>query len=186
MRRTIVTLCIVSALALTGCMSPKAGFAEIQKPATPTQMSDFKDFIGSWTWEAQLSTGEGEPEEWTGSATWDWVLGGTYLHGELTSTGPHQSFASSGYWGWHPTRRTYVWWMLNDWGYPQEGTAAYNAAEKQWTMNYHGVGLDGTTSHGRYTMKVVDQDTLEWTMTEWADLCRLFKKIEMTGTYKRR
>lgn len=184
MRTIAVTLSVTFALLVTGCTSPAVDFAAIQKPAAPEQMSHFRDFVGTWTWEAERIT-EGEPEKWTGTAKWDWVLGGTYLHGDMSSVGPNQSFSSSGYWGWHPKKKTYVWWMLNDWGYPQEGTAKYDPASKEWTMTYVGVGLDGTTSYGRYTMKVVDDNTLDWTMTEWADWCRCFKKVEMTGSYKR-
>ena len=185
MKTTVVTLSVTLALVAIGCTAPTVDFAAIQKPAAPEQMSQFRDFVGTWTWEAELVSGEGPPEQWTGTANWDWVLGGTYLHGELSAAGPNQSFSSSGSWGWHPKKKTYVWWMLNDWGYPQEGTAKYDPASRHWTMKYTGVGLDGTTSYGCYTMKVVDDNTLDWTMTEWADWCRCIKKVEMTGTYKR-
>nr|NIP84766.1 hypothetical protein [Planctomycetales bacterium] len=53
-------------------------------------------------------------------------------------------------------------------------------------MKYVSVGLDGTTSYGYYQMKVVDDDTLDWEMVEWADALHLAKKLEMTGTYKRK
>jgi hypothetical protein len=173
-------------IALIGCAAPKVDFAEIQKPSKPPQMARFDVFVGTWNWEAQRIA-EGEPvETWTGTAKWDWVLDGTYLHGEMSSTGPHQSFSSRGYWGWHPTRNRYQWWMFNDWGFPQEGSARYDEDRKTWTMDYVGVGLDGTTSYGRYTITVLDAETLAWTMTEWADWTRWFKKIEMTGTYKKR
>ncbi len=52
-------------------------------------------------------------------------------------------------------------------------------------MKYKSIGLDGTTSYGSYSMKVADNDTLEWRLQEWADMMHLFKKLEMTGTYKR-
>ncbi len=53
-------------------------------------------------------------------------------------------------------------------------------------MDYKSVGLDGTTSYGRYHMTVVDDDTLDWRMEEWADGLHLVKKMEMKGTYKRK
>ena len=92
----------------------------------------------------------------------------------------------AGVWGWNAKKKKYTWWMFNDWGYSQEGTADYDAESRSWTMDYVSVGLDGTKSYGRYGMKVVNNDTLEWRMDEWADLTRMFKKMEMTGTYKRR
>ncbi len=184
--RIIILLTAVASFLVGGCM-PNVDFSQIQKPLAPAEMVNYKDFIGSWTWEAERLSAEGEPlETWTGSAQWDWALGGTYLHGTMTSTGPDKSFSSEGFWGWHPGRNTYVWWLLNDWGFPQEGTARYDATNKLWTMTYTGVGLDGTNSYGRYTMRVADANTLEWTMSEWADWSQMIKKIEMRGSYKRR
>lgn len=60
-----------------------------------------------------------------------------------------------------------------------------NAKAKLWRMPYKSVGLDGTYSYGLYTMQVKDNNSLDWTMTEWADGLHLAKKIEMTGTYTR-
>ncbi len=186
MKPAVVTLCATSILLLTGCMSLQVDLAQIQKPRPAPELAPLGDFVGSWNWEAERVGPGGKVEKWTGTAKWDWVLGGTYLHGDLTTKGPAHSFASSGYWGWHPQKRTYVWWMLNDWGYPQEGTAKYDDAKKLWTMDYQGLGLDGTTSYGRYAMQVKDKNTLEWTMVEGVDLLRNIKKIEMKGSYKRK
>jgi Protein of unknown function (DUF1579) len=185
MKAIIAVLSCVLAVSLVGC-TPDVDFASIQKPSPPEQLGNLKAFVGAWTWEAERVVDDGPDEAWKGTAEWKWVLGGTYLFGKMTSTGPNQSFNSSGYWGWHPKKKTYVWWMLNDWGYPQEGTAKYDASDKRWTMSYEGVGLDGTTSHGRYTMTVVDDRTLEWSMTEWADALHTIKKIEMNGRYLRK
>ena len=52
-------------------------------------------------------------------------------------------------------------------------------------MNYTAIGLDGTTSYGRYDLEVVDNDTINWNSTEWADALRTVKKLDMKGTYKR-
>jgi hypothetical protein len=53
-------------------------------------------------------------------------------------------------------------------------------------MTFKSVGLDGTTSFGRYQMTVVNNDTLDWHLDEWADGMHLVKKMEMKGSYKRR
>jgi hypothetical protein len=76
--------------------------------------------------------------------------------------------------------------MFNDWGFPQQGYAKYDQAKRQWVMNYKSIGLDGTRSQGRYIMRVVDNNTLEWELDEWAGPFRLIKKLEMQGTYTRR
>ena len=53
-------------------------------------------------------------------------------------------------------------------------------------MDYKSVGLDGTTSYGRYIVTVKDNNTLDWNMTEWADPFHTITKMELEGVYKRR
>ena len=174
-------------LFLAGCGPANVNFSQMEKPAPSPELRNFEPFVGDWTWEAQRIPAEGDPMKWSGTAHWEWALGGTYLKGEMTSSGEGQSFSSEGYWGWHPKRKTYVWWLLNDWGYPQEGTATFDADEKLWTMDFQGVGLDGTTCYGTYTVHVLDENTLEWTLDEWADPTRFaIKKLQMTGAYRRK
>ena len=140
---------------------------------------------------------EGADKNWTGEATWRWTMDNHWLHGQMSAKSANAEFQAGGVWGWHPKKRQYVWWMFNNWGYPQEGTATYCQESKTWWMKYVSVlvaievagrtlGLDGTTSYGYYQMKAVDDNTLEWEMVEWADVLHLAKKLEMTGTYKRK
>ena len=53
-------------------------------------------------------------------------------------------------------------------------------------MRYRSVGLDGTKSYGRYTIRVIDENTLDWRQQEWADPMYLIPKMELRGVYKRR
>ncbi len=103
----------------------------------------------------------------------------------MSSRNPSTSFDTAGIWSWHPKSKKYQWWMFNNWGYPQAGTAHYDADAKRWQMNYRSVGLDGTTSFGWHRMTIVDNDTLDWSVKEWADPLNLIPKMEMKGTYKR-
>ena len=95
-------------------------------------------------------------------------------------------FEAEGIWSWHPKSKKYIWWMFNNWGYPQEGTARYDADTKCWRMDYRSVGLDGTRSYGSYKMKVVDDNMLDWCVVEWADRLPLVKKMGMSGIHKRK
>jgi hypothetical protein len=183
--KTILGLAMGSGVLLAGCGPVDVDFSKIQKPKPADELKPLDRFVGNWTWQAERSTGDGAVETWNGQASWKWVLGDMQLYGDLSVSGP-TSFQASGYWGWHPIRKTYIWHMHNDWGYPQEGTATYDDAAKSWTMNYKGIGLDGTDSWGRYVLTWVDDDTIEWSWTEWADAFRLIKKVEMTGAYKRK
>ena len=189
MRITAATL--TSALALGGCLLAagcgpvEVDFATIEKPQPAPELAPLDCFVGDWTLEAERTLKEGNVEKWTGTASWKWVLSDMYLHGDLTVSGP-TSFVASGYWGWHPIKKIYVWRMINDWGYPQEGTATYDDETKKWVMNYKGIGLDGTDSWGRYILTWLDDNTIEWAYHEWADGLKMIKKVEMQGAYKRK
>jgi len=170
---------------VAGCAAPKVDFAKIERPQRTAELDAYDVFVGSWTWEAEMLNAEDAHKKWTGTASWRWTLDKRCLHGMMSSESGDIKFDAAGIWSWHPKGKKYIWWMFNNWGYPQQGTAKYDKAAKTWTMPYQSVGLDGTTSYGLYTMKVVDNDTLEWCLTECADMARWFKKIEMKGTYKR-
>jgi hypothetical protein len=174
------------ALLASGCAAPKIDFANIKQPARAAELDKYNVFVGQWTWEAELLNAQGADKQWTGTAEWKWTLDNRCLHGTMSAKCPDAKFDSAGVWSWHPKDKKYIWWMFNNWGYPQEGTATYDETNKCWSMDYKSVGLDGTSSFGRYTMKVVDPKTLEWTMHEWVDFTHMTSKMEMKGTYKKK
>ncbi len=184
--KLLVLVVPVTALFMQGCAAKKVDFSQIQRPPRAAELDAYNDFVGEWNWEAETMTPEGPGEKWTGSAAWSWELDDRTLHGVLSAKTKDAEFDAAGVWSWHPKKKQYIWWMFNNWGYPQEGTARYDAAKKHWTMDYKSVGLDGTTSYGRYQMTVVDQNTLDWCMTEWADALHMVEKIKMKGAYTRK
>lgn len=177
---------VLAGAIASGCSAPKVDFSKIQRPEKASQMDAFDVFVGQWDWQAEVVNAEGPDRQWTGQAEWNWTLDGRCLAGSLLARSANASFEAAGVWSWHPARKKYIWWMFNDWGYPQEGTADYNDRSKTWKMCYESVGLDGTKSYGVYEMQVVNRDLLRWSMEEWADALHAIKKIEMTGTYTRR
>lgn len=185
-RRTANLVIVIGFLTAGGCAAPSIDFSRIQRPPRSSELDAYELFVGSWDWEATLSNAEAPDDEWTGTAQWEWILDRRCLRGTMTSKSQRASFAASGVWSRDPRSGKYIWWMFNDWGYPQYGSASYDEAHRRWVMKYRSVGLDGTTSYGEYRITVVDNDTLEWQADEWADVFHLFKKMEMRGTYRRR
>ena len=173
-------------LATAGCASSNARVADLTRPARAEKLDAYQVFVGSWDWQADTVGPDGAQDHWTGTAKWEWTLDNRCLRGTMTAKSSDASYDATGMWSWHPTRKRYIWWMFNNWGYPQEGSARYDESTKRWIMSYTSVGLDGTTSYGRHEISVEDENTLEWHMQEWADALHLITKIEMTGTYKRR
>ena len=180
-----ITVAVI-ALTMIGCAAKNVDFSTIECPARASELAAYDVFVGSWNWEAEMVNAAEGSQAWKGTAKWSWTLDNRYLHGTMEAASANAKFQAEGYWGWHPKAKKYTWAMYNNWGYPQHGTAKYCSESKHWTMKYKSVGLDGSTSYGRYEMKVVDNDTLDWTMVEWADPFHMVMKAEMTGTYKRR
>lgn len=172
---------------LAGCATAKKiDLSEIHRPDRATQLAAFDALVGSWNWEAELLNAEEPDRKWTGTAEWKWELNDRWLGGRLSAKCSRSEFTAGGAWGWNASKRQYEFFLLNDWGYSQEGSARYDATTRTWTMDYEGIGLDGSHSDGRYVLRVVDSDTLDWSMEEWTDGLHMGKKLEMKGTYKRK
>jgi len=185
-KRLGLSAAVAAAWLVTGCTAPKADFANIKQPARPAELDAYDVFVGSWTWDAEMLNADEPNKKWTGTAEWKWTLDKRSLNGSFVSQNQSTKFEAEGKWSWHPREKKYIWGMFNNWGYPQRGTAKYDAANKCWTMDYKSVGLDGTTSHGRYCICVTDNDTLDWCMTEWRYPFHIGKKVEMKGKYTRK
>lgn len=183
--RTSTLFMTLVVAGLIGCAAPTVDFSKIQRPARSAEMDAFDVFVGSWSWQAEMCNADEKHRSWSGTATWLWTLDQRCLHGQLSAKSDDVAFDTAGIWTWNSKSKKYIWWMFNNWGYPQRGTARYDAAKKSWTLDYSSTGLDGTPSCGQYRITVADHNTLKWEMTEWTPL-HLAKKMEMKGTYTRR
>jgi len=185
-RVRVVALSVVCAWACSACTVQDVDLSTVKRPGLASELAAYNVFIGQWNWEAEALNASPSSKNWKGTANWRWSLDGRCLSGDMSAKSDAAEYEASGVWSWHPTKKQYIWWMFNNWGYPQEGTANYDEDNKTWRMDYTSVGLDGTTSYGSYEIKVVTNDELDWHMSEWADSLRTVKKIEMKGTYRRR
>jgi len=173
-------------LTMMGCTPRQVTLNMLCRPVRAPQLDALNVFVGNWTWQAEILHAEPAVKNWSGTASWGWALDNRCLKGEISSQSGNTRFNSSGIWSWDQRARRFAWSMYNDWGHPQQGTATYDEDTKKWVMSYRSIGLDGTKSQGRYIMRVVNNDTLEWEMVEWADRLHFFKKMEMKGTYNRK
>lgn len=185
-RLVMVPLVCFVALSLSGCTPRQVNLDMLRRPPRAAQLDALSVFVGSWTWQAEIVHAAPVVKNWSGTASWAWALDNRCLKGEIASQCGDTKFSSSGIWSWDQRARRFAWSMYNDWGHPQQGTATYDEGSRQWVMSYRSVGLDGTPSHGRYVMTVINDDTLGWEMVEWADRLHFIKKMEMKGTYNRK
>jgi len=177
---------LMVAFLASGCTVTGVNFSEISRPQRSEKMDAYSVFVGSWTWEAEMINADAADRHWTGTAEWKWGLDQRVLNGHLAAKSQRAEFEADGVWSWHPEKKKYVWWMFSNWGYPQSGTAKYDADRRCWRMDFKSVGLDGTDSYGCYCLCVKDNDTIDWNVCEYADPFRTIKKMEMNGTYKRK
>ena len=185
-RSVLVVAMAVAVEFAAGCVTAEVRFSEIERPARSAELDAYDVFVGSWEWNAEMVYPESSDTAWTGTADWSWTLDKRCLKGHMSAKSAQAEFESDGIWTRHPRSGKYIWSMFNNWGCPQRGTAKYDEEANSWRMGYKSVGLDGTTSYGRYTMTVVDDNTLDWLMVEWVDPLHTIKKIELQGTYKRK
>ncbi|MCK4658039.1 MAG: hypothetical protein KAV82_00825 [Phycisphaerae bacterium] len=186
LRRIAIVGVLGVALLASGCATAKVDFTSIKCPPRAAELDAYSVFVGDWNWKAELVNAEDADKQWTGTASWKWILDNRCLHGEMSAKSANAGFNAAGIWSWHPKAKKYIWWMFNNWGYPQQGTAKYNEQEKCWKMPFTSVGLDGTTSYGLYTLNVVGKNSIDWTLQEWADAMHMVLKMEMKGTYTRK
>lgn len=178
-------LIVAAMMIVPGCTVPNVDFSTINRPDRAPELDAYNVFVGSWTWEAEMLNAVERDRSWSGTAEWSWILDKRCLRGEISSRSEHTEFTAAGIWSWNPKSKQYIWTMFNNWGYPQNGRAKFDAVTASWDMDYRSIGLDGTTSYGRHRIRVVDDDTLAWDLSEWADALHTIKKMEMRGTYKR-
>ncbi len=180
----------VLAASLCGCVARDVDFSNIERPPRAPELDAYNVFVGEWDWKAEVVNASESSKQWSGTASWEWTLDKRCLKGSMSAKSADAQFEADGIWSWHPKKKKYVWSMFNNWGYPQEGRAIFcedcDECGDKWIMKYKSVGLDGTTSYGRYHITVADKNTLDWKLTEWADPHHFFKKMEMKGTYARR
>ena len=130
-------------LSVAGCMKPQEKLATLQRPERSAEMDALETFVGAWDVEAEMLGVEGADRMWKGMAEWRYTLDGRALAGNMSLRNPKAPFQTQGLWSYNPAKKTYVWSIFNDWGYPQQGKAKYKVDKQTWVMDYVGSGLDG-------------------------------------------
>ena len=189
-RKCLNILAGLVTLTAVGCM-PELTIEMMKEmqPQRPAELDKLNAWVGEWVSTSEIKImGLDEVLKGTGKSIIEWdndrwcmVEHAEYTMGELGS------MHALGVWTWDSSSkkfRTFWTGSMGDWG---TGTVtSCTCCGKHWSMKARGKSPWGTTI-GRGTVKFVDNDTMEWTWTEWAslDLLRLFPMTEMTGTSKR-
>lgn len=169
---------------LVGCV-PKMTVEMIRdhKAERPPELDALQAFHGQWksTGEARFH-GMENPLPTTGTSTALWEADGWYLversnftMGEDVSEGQ-----GIGVWTYDPKIKKYRNWWFDSMGSNGDGTSTYDAETKTWTMHATSHSADGSST-GKGTIKLIDENTMEWTWTEYVGLTK-FMEIKGTST----
>ncbi len=158
------------------------------QPERPLELDLLKMFEGHWGGTAEIenrSTSEVVLMKgwWRAKLEFDgWYL----LTREEFEVGDAGKTRGIGTWTWDLKNRTYRVWWFGEGGATMNARASYEERTNSWTFRSKGDGPQGSTrGHGR--ISIVEGSTMEWFWVEWPrwDVLKLFKTMEMKGTYGR-
>jgi len=170
---------------------PKMSLEKIKqsRPERPAALDKLNMLQGEWENAGEFKMmGVDEILKTKGTSQLTWESDGWYLveHSEF-EMGEMGKMKGIGIWTWDPKHEKYLTWWFSDWGDHLSGMVTYNELTHTWTTKARGTGMMGSTV-GRGTIKIVDDDTMSWTWSEWPawDVLRLFKVLDMKGLNKRK
>jgi len=159
------------------------------RPPRPSEMEQFAGLIGRWETSAETKIPclnlvlpvKGISENSWEADGWYMIERGEFEMGEM---GKVHEF---GVWTWDPAAKKFRTWRFDSFGGTRIGTARFNEESRTWAVKSKRKSAWGSSTD-RGTIKIVDDNTLEWTWEEWSawDPLRLFKMAEFKGTSKRK
>ena len=181
----LLVLALGATVVLTGC-TPKMTIEELRAmmPERPAELDKLNAFAGTWEWEGKTTVaGLDQVLKTTGSseATWDgdrWYLVSREV-GHIEVLGDMQGLEA---WTYDTYTSKFRGAWVDNTGSTGTGEAWHDEKTNTWHFRATSHGPCGKTSITGH-VKVLDEDTMEWTFTEYAGL---IKTMEMTGTGTRR
>jgi hypothetical protein len=145
-------------------------------------------WVGSWEGEMTMKMpGSDEVIKGTGTSETRWAVDNRAVVEEFSGTmgeGEGSEYHGLGIWTWDAKAERFHGYMVSNMGERSTATARYDEETKTWHVKGKGTSPMGSSvSEG--TMKMVDDNTMEWEFTEWDGL-KLGKHMEMTGTSRRK
>lgn len=179
----VLGLCAAGAL-VSGCASSKMNMEEMmQAPSRPAELDALNAFTGTWSasWECTME-GMPEPMKGTGMSVVAWECDKWVMLERFTGSMGEDKFQGIGMWSYDPKSGKYQMRWMDSFGGVGDGTATYDAATRTWTMKGKGSGMQDSVMEG--TMRFVDDNTMEWTHTEW-NSWKTKKTMSMKGTSRK-
>lgn len=190
MHRTfVILLCATAAIGLlTGCESKNGGMSMedmMKAPPRAPELDKLQAFVGKWEDHGE-GTAMGHAMKFSGTATMNWEVDGRALVGRGEGTMGDMKMQTLEIWTWDPKAKKFMTMMMENSGEMSHGTATYDEPTRTWKMKSKGRNMNtGDTSVGEGTIKMIDNNTMEWTFTDW-DGWKMKKMFEGHGRSERR
>lgn len=172
------------ALTLLGCHKPN--MEDMMKPSPrPAELDRLAMWVGTWEGQGEMKmAGSDEVVTGQGVSTMDWDAAQWVLVEHGTYTMKDETHTGIGVWTWDAPAKKYRMYWFDSHGGTGLGTATYDAATNTWHMKYKGQ-YGKMTTVGEGTTRFVNDNTMEWTCTEW-NAWKTRKLMEMKGTSRRK
>ncbi len=188
-RRSVacVILTLWASVPLAGCM-PKMTIEEMkaEMPQRPAELDRLDIFVGEWESTGEVDFGFlDQTLEATSTMTCEWANDDWYLvcheDAEMEELG---KMKGTWVWGHGGRAKKYRTWGFASIGETSMGTARFDESTQTWKIKGKSRSEFGnSTYHG--TMRIMDNDTVEWDFSERAFL-GLFKIVDFKGTMRRK
>lgn len=174
---------------LVGCGEPTCDMEGGGPPPRPAELDRLDMLVGTWEGTAEMSMpGMDEPMTIRGVNTTKWELDKRFLiehfEGDMGEEG---KFEGVGVWTWDPKAKVYRNWWFDSYGSFSQGTAKYDEETRTWHMRGQGTNaMTGKPSYGAGTSKSIDDNTQQWTWSEWDNFLHWGEPMTYKGTSQRK
>jgi len=182
----LLGLTLVIGIGAAGCQKKEDMSKMFKTPPRPAELDRLDSFAGTWEWTGEMKMAGSDkvtPFKGTGIIAWEadnWAL----VEKSSMSMGDSADRMSGlAIWSYDLPRRKYRFYGTGAMG-TFSGWGTYDDKSQAW--KFSGTSeMGGQKTCGKGTMRFVDQNTMEWSQSEYAFL-GLIKVMDMKGTGRRK
>lgn len=189
-RQVWTVLSLVGFASLSGC-GPKPTIDDIKTEMTKAkpraaELDQLEKMVGTWETQGEMTfTGIEGKITFSGTSTSSWDLDKNVLVERINGEMAGSTMTGISMMWWDDREKEFRTFWIDSKGMSMEGEGEYNAKTGTWEMESEGVDPhSGQSTSGVGTMKLIDDNTMEWSHTEknaWGMVM-----MQMKGTSKRR
>lgn len=186
---SVACLCLAGA-SIVGCQQKEISMEEAMKPPPrPAELDMLGNWVGNWNGSGDMTmyTKDG-PQKMTAtySERIEWIAGSQFLlaRSEM-NMGEGETMQMAAVFGWDRNEKEFRGWEFMSNGDTSTMEMEYDKEAGHWDMEGRGKNpMTGEPTYSQGTMKMVDDNTIEWQFTMW-DSWKLKKIMDGKGTSRK-